>query len=372
MVIRGLKQWMIVPIMILVWLLSLVYGSGIGQAYDVYGKAKLLVLALAAYQLLIRRRVRYVKKDIFLVIAYLFFSTLITSVLYAHNTLDFLWMYILMALIGLMPVEEGPMMVVSVAYGALGMLVLFIYNYGTVFSGWNENSLAMIGFFSFCVMIVGFNRVRDFRVLICLLVYAAMYFVLLEVLNSRGSVLFAIVLLLGVFGILPFQRWFKNKRKILIIMLIPLLIAIFVVLIRNAGIVDKLESWSYETFNKPIFNGRDELWYQGFMDWMKHPVFGNGNLSAANWHNSAVTMLVGGGLVGYFVWLIKTRDILAYGCPWIRDGIVFGLIAGILGIWLQQTVELSLVANHANAIPYAMMGLLLGRVRTLEEKNSGM
>lgn len=372
MVIKGLKNWMIVPIMILIWGLSLLYNSGIGQTYDVYGAAKILIVVLVIYRIVVSKQVRYVKKRNVVLISYLIVASFLTSMLYGHNMLDYLWMYLLTWLISLMPVEEGPMMVVSVAYGALGMLVLLIYNYGTVFSGWNENSIAMIGFFSFCVMIVGFNRVRDFRVLICLLVYAAMYFVLLEVLNSRGSVLFAIVLLLGIFRLLPFQRWFKNKRKILTIMLIPLVVAIFVVLIRNAGIVDKLELWSYETFNKPIFNGRDELWYQGFTDWMKHLVFGNGNLSAANWHNSAVTMLVGGGVVGYFIWLIKTGDILARGCPWIRDGIVFGLMVGILGIWLQQTVELGLVANQANAIPYAMMGLLLGRVRTLEEKNSGM
>lgn len=372
MVIRGLKQWMIVPVMIFVWLLSLLYGSGIGQAYDVYGKAKLLVLALAAYQVLIRRRVRYIKKGVFLLIAYLLFSTLITSVLYAHNTLDFLWMYILMALISLMPVEEGPMMMVSVAYGALGMMVLFIYNYGTAFSGWNENSVAMIGFFSFCVMIVGFNRVRDFRVLICLIVYAAMYFVFLEVLNSRGSVVFAILLVLSIFGFIPFRRWFKNPRKILIIMLIPLFVAIFVVLIRNTGMVDRLDLWSRESFHKPIFNGRDELWYEGFGEWIKHSLIGNGNLSTANWHNSAVTMLVGGGLIGYCIWLVKTRDILARGCSWVKDGVVFGLMIGIMGIWLQQTVELGLIAEQVNAIPYAMMGLLLGRVRTLEEKNCGI
>lgn len=372
MVIRGLKQWMVVPIMIMVWLLALVYGSGIGQVYDVYGKAKVVVVALAIYQFFVRRRVRYVKKGIFILVAYLLFANLLTSVLYAHNIVNYLWMYVLMALIGLMPVEDGPMIVVSIVYGALGMLVLFIYNYGAIFSGWNENSIAMVGFFSFCVMIVGFNRVRDFRILACLLVYSVMYFALLDALNSRGSVLFAIVLLLGIVGIIPFQKWFKNKRKIFMILVIPLIVAVFIALFRNAGIVDKLELWSLETFNKPIFNGRDELWYNGFIEWMNHPLFGYGNLSVANWHNSAVTMLVGGGSIGYCVWLIVTRDILARGCPWIKDGIVFGLMVGILGVWLQQTVELGLIANEANAIPYAMMGLLLGRVRTLEEKNSGM
>lgn len=372
MVVKGLNKWMVVLVMALVWAVALLYTSGIGQAYDIYGTAQVLVVAMVIYRIVISKRVRYVKKRNVVLISYLIVASFLTSLVYGYNMLDYLWMYLLTWLISLLPVEEGPMTVVSIAYGAMGMLVLYIYNYGSAFSGWNTNSVAMIGFFSFCVAIVGFNRVQDIRILVCLLAYSVLYFVLLEALNSRGSVLFAIVLLLGIFKILPLHKWLRKPGVILVMLLLPLVVSVFIVTIRNAGIVDKLEMWSRATFQKPIFNGRDELWYNGFVEWMQHPLLGNGNLSAANWHNSAVTMLVGGGLVGYCVWISKTKEILARGCGWINDKIVFGLMLGILGIWLQQTVELGLVASQVNAIPYAMMGLLLGRVRTLEEKNNGM
>lgn len=372
MAVKGFNKWMIVPVMVLVWLLALLYSSGIGYTYDIYGKAKALVVVLSLYQIFVSRRIRNVKKYFVILVAYLIIVNFFTHILYAHDMLDFLWMYLLMWLISMLPVEDGPMIVVSLAYGAMGMLVLYIYNYGTAFSGWNTNSIAMIGFFSFCVAIVGFHRVRDLRILVCLIVYAVLYFVLLEVLNSRGSVLFAIVLLLGIFGILPIQKLMCKPGKILLILLIPLIVAGVIVVIRNAGFVEKLEVWSRATFQKPIFNGRDELWYSGFMQLMKHPLFGNGNLSAANWHNSAVTMLVGGGLVGYCVWVTSTKRIMSLGAGWISDKIVLGLMMGILGIWLQQTVELGLVSGQVNAIPYAMMGLLLGRVRTLEGRKNGM
>ncbi len=361
-----INDWMIIPVMAAVWLVALLYQAGIGTVYGVYDKAKLLVYALVLYEIVWTKRWRKINRTSFLLILAILMICLYTSYLYGHHILDYIWLYFLIPLIGKMKIQEVPLRMVAILYGILGMVVLFLYNYGTVFSGWNTNSIAMLAFFSSAVMIMAFNETRNLRVLFFLLLYFVVYYQWTEALNSRSGLLFTIIMLAGVLGWIPLRGWLSNKKTIFFLLLFPLLVAILLCLVKNAGFVSKLEVWSYATFNKPIFNGRDELCYKGFMTWIKHPIIGNGNLSANNWHNSAVTMLVGAGIVGIALWVGCTYKVLIRGLQYLEDQYVLGLMIGFMAIWLQQTVELGLVAGQANAIPYAMLGLLVGRVRTIE------
>ena len=369
MITSALKKWTIVPIMGLVWIFALLYGSGIGQAYDIYGRAKVVVVLVVILHLIVSGKLRRIPLQNFLLFAYLLVVTLITSFIYGKNMLDYLWLYGIVYLISLLPVAKEPMRMVSILYGVLGMAVLYVWNYGSAFSGWNTNSLAMIAFFSFALLIVSFNKTSKISITLLLAAYAVLYFLWTENLESRSGTLFAIIMILGVYHVLPFNRWLKKPLICWIILLAPLIIAILVVLIQNQAFVANINTWSLVTFGKPLFNGRDEIWHQGFMQWLQHPIIGNGNLSAANWHNSAITMLVGGGTAGYLIWIFLTRKILNSSSNHFHDSIVYGLQLGFLCIWVQQSVELGLIASQANAIPYAMLGLLIGRVRTLEKEN---
>ena len=364
-----IKNWIIVPAMGLVWLLALLYGSGIGQTYDIYGRVEVIVAAEAGCHILYKGHIRRIPRNVFVGAAYLLIVTIWTTIISGHNMLDYIWLFGITYLLSLLPVYRAPMKMVSIMYGALGMAVLFIWNYGSAFSGWNTNSLAMIAFFSFSVMIVSFTRTKQFSAIFVLLAYIFLYFIWSESLNSRSGTLFAIILFLGIWRVIPFHKWLSKKNMLLLLLLLPLVIAVFIVLIRNQSFVKELDYWSKVTFQKSIFNGRDTLWYQGFLRWLESPLIGNGNLCAANWHNSAVTMLVGGGAVGYCLWIFVIQCILKKGIDFLNDYIVFGLMLGFICIWLQQTVELGLVAGQANAIPYAMLGLLIGRVKTLEREH---
>ncbi len=363
-----IKKWSIVPIMGLIWLLALLYQSGIGMVYDVYGKTKLLVIVLTLYHVFLSQAFRRIsKKTLVLIVSIIVFS-FITEVIYGHEITDYIWLYLLIPLIALLPIEEAPMRMVSIMYGVLGMAVLFVRNYMTAFNGWNTNSLAMVAFFSFAVMIASFNNTRNPWQLLWMAAYFVVYYLWSEPLNSRGGVLFSLLMLLCILEVLPIKKWLQNRWFTLIVLLLPLLIAILIVLIRNTPLVEALDVWSKITFQKPLFNGRDEIWAYGFKQWFNHPFFGNGDLSAYNWHNSAVTMLVGCGAIGYMIWISGILNFYKKAAGYFQDKIIWGLAIGFLSIWLQQTIELGLVAGKANAIPYAMLGLILGRINTLNAR----
>ncbi len=365
-----LLKWYIVPIMVLIWVLSLSYASGIGIAYNVYGMAQFLVLGLTAYHIIISENFAVISKKLLAFCCFFVLVSLYTYFKYGASMWEYVWLYLLVPLIALLPVEEKQMRYVSLIYGCLGMAVLFLVNYGGIFSGWNPNSLAMVAFFSFAVMIMAFNNVKKPIVFVGLGLYFILYYQWTGVLNSRSSVLFTIIMLLCVVGVIPMQKWLKSSRLLLILLLVPLILAVFLAYIISAETTARLDAWSLEKFEKTIFNGRDYFARWGFAVFWERPFFGSGNLSMANWHNSSITMLTGGGIVGYVIWIYANYFILKRGIPYLDDFIVRGLMIGFLAIWLQQSVELGIVANKANAIPYAMLGLLWGRIRTLQKERA--
>ncbi len=361
-----IKKWLIVPVMGYIWLLALLYSSGIGQTIDIYGKTKYVVITLLLYSIFVSQNLRTVHYKYILLVLCSVLYILYTTVTYDKNMADYLWIYLLIPLIAILPVEKVQMNVISVMYGVLGMAVLVVTNYASYFDGWNPNSIAMVALFSFCVMIATFNKARNLWIFIFLGIYTLLYFRLLDILNCRSGRLFAIFMLLCVFGIIPIKKMLKSRFSIYFIVLIPLFVAIFLALTKNFNFVLDLNSWSIDTFSKRIFNGRDELCYEGFKTWLEHPFFGNGDLGAGNWHNSAVTMLVGGGIAGFTLCIIGVGEMLKYGSKYLDDTIVAGLVIGFITIWLQQSVELGLIAPQCNAIPYAMLGLLIGRIKTIK------
>ena len=121
MITSALKKWTIVPIMGLVWIFALLYGSGIGQAYDIYGRAKVVVVLVLILHLIVSGKLRRIPLQNFLLFAYLLVVTLITSFIYGKNMLDYLWLYGIVYLISLLPVAKEPMRIVSLMYGVVGM-----------------------------------------------------------------------------------------------------------------------------------------------------------------------------------------------------------------------------------------------------------
>ena len=360
-----IEQWAIVPVMGLLWIVGLTYQSGIGIAYDVYGKTKLLTIGIFLFLFVFRGKFRRISQQMLLALVLIGVGLVVTYIRYEALVEDFLWVYLLIPLISSLPVEKRQMRWVSLMYGVLGGIVLFIANYGSLFRGWNENAVGMIAFFSYMVFIGAFSELRDRRGIFILVVFSLVYFAWMEVLNARSSALFSIVAFLCVFSIIPFRNLLRIRQSLAWILLAPLLIAVVVVVVKDFSFVEKLNAWSLEQFGKQIFNGRENIWAWGLRDFWDAPMFGHGTF-VGNFHNSAVTVLYGSGIAGFVFWFLATKTLIRRALSWLNDSVVYGLLIAFAMIWLQQSLELGLIADQANIVPYGILGLLLGRIRTLE------
>lgn len=177
---------------------------------------------------------------------------------------------------------------------------------------------------------------------------------------------FAIVFLLFALGVLPHKFVTKSSNRYIIWLLVPVFVAIFVIQISKTSFYTVLDSWSINNFNKTIFNGRDILWQHCFKLIGQKLFFGSGTF-VGNWHNGVLTALIGVGIVGTALWMYSLKHILSMGQKYITDSYIVGCILSFIIIYLQQSVELGLVKEAPNLIPYIILGVMLGRVRYLKK-----
>ena len=248
----------------------------------------------------------------------------------------------------------------------MGMGVLYIYDHGTIFSGWNGNSIGMIGLYSFLIFLISFYDVSDMKSKIIILSITAIYIRLIEPTDSRSSTIFAIFAALFALSILPRKFIIKTNRRYYWWLLIPLIIAIIAINISHSAYMVGLNLWSLENFQKPLFNGRDRLWENGFKILKENLFWGRGTFEG-NWHNCIITILTAYGCIGGMFWVSSMQRILAKGRKWMKDVIVVGSIITFIMMYIQQSVELGLVEEKPNILPYIVLGIMLGRVKMLEK-----
>lgn len=325
----------IIMVAILLWSIGMVSVSGFGASIQLYEKTMKVTLAILFYTLFCKGG--SLTNGVLGLLAYFGISNLYTSIVYGHTNFEYVWLYGLAFLLSKVEIEEKQAQLIGLGYGLLGGVVLFVANFTLVFAGWDGNSVSMIPFFSYAFF-AATTYTQKRRNKIMFLAYSAVYFVWLEITASRGSMLFSIVMLLALLYPKMMMWILKKKTPRMILLIMPLLIAAFIASIRNAPFVGPLNQWSYDTFGKPIFNGRDELWAEGFRLFSSQFLFGSGNL-AGNWHNSAITCLTGAGAAGYAVWIYGIGQVYKKAARYLDDPYVFGLAVAFLVIWLQQSIE---------------------------------
>lgn len=355
------------------WFVNLFNGTGLGTTYKTMEIASLITLIVAvlclASQILhdgeLLVRPRYFYTIVPLIVIFVGSSLLNGQKL---SGLDGAWVYLVVYIMSKTRLDAKTIRMTSICYAVLGLLILLLYNYTELFKGWNVNSIAMIGAFSFLVFTIPFFGMREWRSFVFMPLIGTAYVILLFPTESRSCMIVIILQLLFILRIIPVRKLLETSKGIYLILMVPLFAAIGTVLLATFGNISGLTEWSYETFNKPLFNGREEIWLKGFQYLWEKPLFGNGNINAGYWHNSAMCCLVGFGLFGYFFWNRLFHLILQEGKPYLDDICVIGSIVAFLVLSCQQSVEIGLFAAKPNVIPYVMLGILLGRVRLLREE----
>lgn len=355
---------------ILLWIISLVQGSGLGNSINITSKFHVLlfIILLPIILVIIRKDKLYIKRN-YLYILFILFLSFIVIPLLSKNTdgIGYLSAFLVCYLFSLVPLKHKNIKLIALFNGILGILFLYIYNYTSILSGWNENSIAMIGFFSYAIFYIGFMDDRKKYRRIFTLVIVILYLYLLNITDSRSSSLFVALSILFIFNIIRPQNFYETGKYVYLLF-IPLLVVIIALIISNTSYYERLNLWSIKQFEKPIFNGRDALWESGIDQLKHHLLFGTKKIGNG-WHNSAITCLTAYGIIGYTAWIALFKSIIDRAKHYFNDSYVCAALTAFLFIYLQQSVELGLIATQPNLIPYVALGIMLGRVRYLKEKN---
>lgn len=228
----------------------------------------------------------------------------------------------------------------------------------------------MIGFFSYAVFAISFfdteARMKlKFRTVLFVMVSLA-YINFAERTDSRSSTMMIILCMLIV---LLRLRIFADKnisRRLGWILNIPLILAILIVIVSQMPVYDALNLWSLRNFEKPVFNGREDIWLDGIRKLKEAWLLGSGELQSGYWHNCAIACLTTYGIVGYTVWVKFLHKILVNAKGFLKDSYVLGSVVTFCVILIQQSFELGLFAPNPNMIPYFILGILMGRIHCLK------
>ncbi len=359
--------------MVLLWAINLLNGTGLGMTYHTTEYAQILALVVAVLLFIWEGRFRQgwlVPRKNFVTLICMVGLFVVVSYLNGYRlvSLDYLWVFLITYIMSRTRPSNQDLYFVGFAYAGLGLAILFIYNYMTALSGWNDNSIAMIGLFSFLVFTIPYYGIRNVKSMIMISLVGAAYVFLLWPTDSR-SCMFAIVLdLLIVFRVIPFEKMFRRSWRIYLALQVPLIVALLGCLVATTADMGILNAWSMEEFGKSLFSGREEIWLAFLPAILDNFVFGTGNLISGIYHNSAIACLATYGVVGYGLWIGMFEILVKKTLPYWDDICVAGAISAFFVIFWQQSVELGLFSGSPNIIPYAVIGILLARAKMLKEQ----
>lgn len=354
---------------VLVWLSSLFNGTGLGDAYHTDRITIAMLIGISVAFSLNRRQLK-IPKDVFFAfggtVCIFAFSELLHGK--GFGGIQYLCCFLLIYIFSKIKVKELAMQLSGLVVLALGIAILVIYDYGTQLSGWNENSIAMIGLFSYILFTASFYNLRSRWSKFLILLAGSLVFWLTIPTDSRSCMIALAISILLALIMKPCPRALRSRGWVMFFLLIPLLIAVITVVLSLSGAISNMDLWSQNTFNKPIFNGRDQLWMDGLRNLLRWPLFGSGDISANSWHNTAVACLTSFGILGYAFWLKCLYLPLKRGSLYLSDPIVTGCITAFLLMNVQQSFELGMFSPNPNLLIYLPLGLLLGRVQYLKER----
>lgn len=350
-------------IFLIIWIVNFLNGTGIGNAYQTTEIFKTIVVFVGIINLLIdfsKKRTITVNKKIFnsyfLMILFFFISSLLSG--YLKRTLDFLWVYILVYLISKIPISHKLIKTIGSWYILMGLVVLFLFNYTSIFSGWNGNTIGMTVMYSYLFYLLKGFKTYSFKNISFLIILTMVYLTLLYPTDSRSSILFSIIGLLYTLGLLS-DKLINKKYSILLLLLLPLFISLITITISNIpNVYDPLNTWSIKNFEKPIFNGRNDLYLQGLRLLSNNILFGCGNILHSSWHNSAIHVLATYGILGYLAWISSYFHTLNKTIH-SQNKLLKSSVIMFLLVYVHQSVELGFIITNPNILPYVMFGVII-------------
>lgn len=350
-------------------LLSLLAGSGIGQAYQLYPITSLVVSA-AFLMFPVGRTLRngYARRREFFLTLGLVLVFAVWPATRGNGTqgLKYAWLLTLPYVIGMFSVSRSDARAIGFACGMFGLTVVVSRLFLGAFSNWNRNDIAIAGFLG-CAVCSAAPWENWIGKLFHKTLLVVMTLLILR-LDSRSCITGCIILVAFAFGILKPEQFVRKNWLRRLVLVSPVIIAVVTVLFQNSQMFDSLNNWSMRYFSKPIFNGRNTIWEYGLEVVRANLLLGMGYINSGYWHNCAITAMTAFGIVGYGLWVLYFENIMVDAQRWPEDPCLPLCVASFLTVMVQQSFELGLISTSGSMLPYLIMGILLGRMRHLQAR----
>lgn len=355
---------------ILIWIISFVEPSGWAMLLHLPEKINftLFIIAVIFFAAIPEKRLTISRSLFWAILSFIVIIPFLTSSTWqgASYAMAFLTTYI----VSQGTITEKVIKYTSIAIAGLGLFILYIYLYGSILSGWNDNAMSMVGLFSYLYFSIFLISKRGLRSFWIWNIVTVIYLQLLFKTDCRSGMLFSIIAVLAIYFAKQSKRFLGNPKLRLILLNVPLLISLVVISFAASTFYEELNNWSLQNLDKSIFNGRNLLWEHAYDLLVRSDYLGTGKFMI-NYHNSGVAAISVFGLAGYFCWIKFFSTNLNRLSYYISDNIVFGSILAFLLIFLQQSVDLGLIGEYPNLLPYAILGIGIGRVNNLKRIESG-
>lgn len=364
-----IRQVLLVGLTAAISLISLLAGSGIGQQLQLYTYVAIVVgglfLLLPVGRTLNSGYAR--RREFFLTLALvLVFLVWPATKGNLKQGLEYAWLLAFAYVFGQLSLAEEDIRAIGFGAGMMGLVVVGARVLLGVFGGWNNNNITMAGFMGCAVFCAAPWRTWIQKIFHKVMLVVMTLLVLS--LDSRSCVTGCLLLSIFAFGLVKPRIFVEKAWLRRLVLILPAVIAVGTVIFQNSQTFETLNSFSMEYFNKPIFNGRNTIWEEGIQQLQKKPWLGEGKFSAGYWHNCAITVLTGFGIVGYFIWVSYFENVMVDTRRWREDRSLALCIVAFLVIMVQQSFELGLVSTSGSMLPYLIIGMMLGRMRHLKEK----
>lgn len=358
---------LVVLSVILIWFFSLVNESGWGLLLHTGEKMNWLIFAWSMYLLLMKRRKFIPTMSIEILMGFILFFIIIAFYISGKwEGATYLVSFLTIFCFSNINISVKELSFSALAIGFLGLGLITIYARTEILSGWNDNAIAMLTLFSFIYFSIFFNSAKKKWVRVLCWIMALAYVVQIAGTDSRGSLLFMLLAVIMMFTRETTRKIISGHKIRALIVYFPLIIAIVTVWIASQSWFLEWDNWYQLNYGKPIFNGRDELWADGFNDILDYP-WGRGEF-AINYHNSAVGCIGVFGVIGYILWCNFFKRQLVAKTKYLDDYTVYACMCAFILIYMQQSVELGFISPMPIMMPYMILGLGLGRVRWYERK----
>ena len=362
-----MKRYLNLIFIVLAWLFSIVNTSGLGLVYKTPEKTNYIIIIWFLFVLLkSKQKITIGGKYTFL--SFLTILSFIIIPFISANSWDgftYLLMIPLVYCFSQQKISQFDIYSSGYIVAGLGICTLYVYSKTDILAGWNDNQIGMIGLFSYLYYAISLFGKISFRKMSIGVTISIIYMILLtQNTESRSIAIFIIIaLIMAYFGEIT-RKITDKKRFVFIALSVPLLVAVAIVLFPQLEIFQAFNKWSEQNYGKSAFNGRDELWMYTFQNLSKNYYLGDGKF-LINHHNSAIAALGVFGVIGYICWYkllaIPVRKMTYY----IYDDIVFGCLMAFLLIFWQQSFDLGFISASPNMLPYVILGVGLGRVKTI-------